>query len=198
MDAARSIADLAAALYGEPAAPPAAAPAGATPDAELAARMYPTQQVPDEVLPDGVREVRDADPARALYDDAKTYRYALDAAFQDIESSPEAAAERKAWAGVLADVGVSSSEAEGLASLAQQAYPSEATAAGWVSTAMADLEREFGDAQAALADARLLVQRDPRLQRVLNQTGLGDHPHIVLKAAQAARRLIAAGKLHRR
>lgn len=198
MSEARPMAELAAALYGESAPPPVPVSSVATPDAELAACMYPTQQVPDEVLPDGVREARDADPARALYDDAKTYRYALDAAFQGIESSPEAAAERKAWAGVLADAQVSAVEAEGLASFAQHAYPSEATAAGWVSTAMADLEREFGDAQAALADARLLVQRDPRLQRVLNQTGLGDHPRIVLKAAQAARRLIAAGKLHRR
>lgn len=58
------------------------------------------------------------------------------------------------------------------------------------------LQAAFGDDTArAVADARELVMRDPRLAAMLDRTGLGDHPKLILAAAHAARRLRASGKL---
>jgi hypothetical protein len=55
-------------------------------------------------------------------------------------------------------------------------------------------ERYGKDAGKVLEDAKRLIARDPRVVRVLNQTGMGNHPSIVLKACEAALRLKAAGK----
>jgi hypothetical protein len=57
------------------------------------------------------------------------------------------------------------------------------------------VQEKYGkSANQVLNDAKRLIARDPRVVRVLNETGMGNHPSIVLKACEAALRLKAAGK----
>ncbi|MDO9597258.1 MAG: hypothetical protein Q7J47_06010 [Azoarcus sp.] len=58
------------------------------------------------------------------------------------------------------------------------------------------LRRTFGDgAEAALADARALVKRDPRALQLLEGMGLGNDGETIVKLARQARRERARGRL---
>lgn len=195
MDEARSLADLGAALY--PAAPAAeAAPVVAAP----ASPAQATEPAAD-ALPPEIQALRDADPARAMYSDTTAYASAgIDTALGDLGITGAAAeAEHKAWAGVFTDVGLTTQDAQDVVKLALMDEPNAEEMQGWRGQAEASLQETYGadDWQQALADARLLVKRDPRLKDFLNRTGLGDHPHVVKLAAQRAREQIASGKLKR-
>lgn len=79
----------------------------------------------------------------------------------------------------------------GTAPTAEQAQASMAKAADL-------LRSEYGDkAQQALADARALVQRDPRVAKLLDAAGLGNDPATVLKFAKLAQRQRAQGRLNK-
>jgi hypothetical protein len=57
------------------------------------------------------------------------------------------------------------------------------------------VQEKYGkSANQVLNDAKRLIARDPRVVRVLNETGMGNHPAIVMKACESALRLKAAGK----
>lgn len=73
----------------------------------------------------------------------------------------------------------------------------EATRGAWRKEAVLSLEQTYGkeDAAKALQDARALVQRDPRIARLLNDSGLGSHPKIVLLLVEKARAAKIAGRL---
>lgn len=62
--------------------------------------------------------------------------------------------------------------------------------------AAALLQREFGDAhEQALADARKLANRDPRVAQLLRSSNLGNDPETILQFARLAVRQRAAGRL---
>ena len=168
---------------------------------QIAEAQYGKPELPAEDLPAGVAALRDTDPARRMYDDRTPYTHAgIERALADhgVEG-PAADLEHKAWAGVFADLGLSGQDAQGVVQLAMAEPPSDDQVQAWPTQAQAALQEAFGrDWQQALADARLLVARDPRLSDYLNRTGLGNHPHIVKLAAERARAAIANGTLKRR
>jgi hypothetical protein len=204
MHQARSDAELSAAMYG---GEPAAAPAPAAPPAEgprtfeqLAAAMHDKPEPLAEELPPEVKALRDADPARAVYDDRTQYQAAgIDKALAELGIEGQAAElAHREWAGVFVDAGLTPQDAADMVRVGLIDEPTPEEAAAWPEQAHAALREAYGDdAQQALADARLLVRRDPRLKDFLNRTGLGDHPAVVKLAARRARELIASGKLKR-
>lgn len=186
--------------------PPAADQAGDTANAPSGAdALFPSMQaaaeLPPEELSPELKALRAADPGRVMFGDVNTYSSAgiVEAlAAHGIEGTA-AEEEQRAWSGVLADLQVPPAEAATLVQLARLDPPDAATSDAWQGDALESLAREFGSgADAALADARLLVGRDPRLKAYLNRTGLGNHPEVVLRAARIAREQIASGKLKRR
>lgn len=203
MDQARSDEQLAAAIYGgePPAAHAPPAESVARTFDEIAVAMHDKPEPLAEELPAEIQALRDADPARAIYDDRTQYKAAgIDQALGELGIEGQAAeAEHKAWAGVFADMGLDAVDAAAMVRVGLIDEPTPEEAAAWPEQAQAALRETFGDdAQQALADARLLVGRDPRLKDFLNRTGLGDHPHVVKLAAQRARALIANGTLKRK
>lgn len=170
-----------------------------------AALVFPSMRPadpPPEELPPEIKSLRDADPARAMFDDRSFYTGAgLDTALKELGIEGRAAeAEHKTWAGVFADLGLSSQEATDMVTVGLMDEPTAEVLQGWPAQAEAALKEQYGDAdwQQALADARLLVGRDPRLKDFLNRTQLGNHPRVVKLAAERARTLIASGKLKRK
>lgn len=203
MDQARSLAEMGAVLYGgEPPAAPTQGPvAQARSFDQIAAAQYDKPELPAEELPPEVKALRDSDQARAMYDDRTAFKAAgIDKALGELGiEGPGAEAEHKAWAGVFTDAGLTPQDAQDVVKLALMDEPTADEAAAWPTQAEAALQEAFGadDWRQALADARLLVKRDPRVRAFLNRTGLGDHPTVVKLAAQRARALIANGKLKR-
>lgn len=202
-DEARSLAEMGAALYGgEP--PPMHTPPtesiARTPE-QLAAAMHGKPEPLAEELPPEVKAMRDADPARQVYDDRTHYNAAkIGEALADLGIEGQAAElAHREWAGVFADAGLDAQDAGKLVEVAMMDEPSAEEVEGWRAQAEASLRDAFGedDWQQALSDARLLVGRDPRLKAYLNRTGLGNHPTVVRVAAQRARAAIAKGTLKR-
>jgi hypothetical protein len=99
----------------------------------------------------------------------------------------------------FADAGLTPAEAGDLTTAARQmmANPPDETGAEQMRADAWKLLREnYGDhAETALLRAQALAQRDPRLVRMLEQTGLGNHPAVVLKLAQQAYREQLRGRL---
>ncbi len=203
MDESRSLAEMGAALYGgEP--PPAHVPpttSVARTFHEIAADLHDKPELPPEELPPEVRALREAEPGRLVYDDRTQYKAAgIDKALADLDIEGQAAeAEHRTWAGVFADLALNADDARHVVSLATMDEPTPEEAAAWPGAAKAALQGEYGPDgwEQALADARRLVGRDPRLKDFLNRTGLGDHPDVVRIAARQARAAIASGKLKR-
>ncbi|MBT9491485.1 MAG: hypothetical protein IV107_03885 [Paucibacter sp.] len=197
--------DALAAMYPSMAPSTGEAPVadGGLDDADaLANAIFPSMRsvelAPEELSP-AVQALRDLEPARKMFKDEVVYGTALEAVTHDLEPDAKALAMRE-WAGILADCEIPSTEAQTLVGLAvRQGFPSEDQSLRWEAASHDSLVSEFGaGADTALADAKLLVSRDPRLAKFLDETGLGDHPEIVLKAARIAREQIASGKLKRK
>lgn len=136
-------------------------------------------------------------PARQLYDDRTAYASAgIDKVLADLGLEGQALeAEHRAWAGTLTDLAVPANEAKTLLELAVvQAYPDEATSGTWRTESVQLLKDTYGHQwRSTLADAQLLLQRDPRLKAWLDETGLGDHPRFIAMAADRARALASTG-----
>jgi len=100
---------------------------------------------------------------------------------------------------MLADVSATPQEATQLVNLFKQAGsnpPDETQRNEWVQTAQQRIDEAYGqDSKSALAMAKKLAQRDPRMLTMLEDTGLGDHPDVVLLFAQWARQESMAGRL---
>lgn len=177
------------------------APQAARTEEQVAEAFYakPEPLPPEELSPE-LQALRAADPGRVMFGDVSSYSSAgiVDALTAYGIEGRDAEVEHRAWAGILADLEVPPAEATALVKLALIDVD-EGTAAGWGASAADALVREFGaNANTVLADAKLLIARDPRLGRFLDASGLGNHPEVVLQAARIARSQIASGKLKRK
>lgn len=201
-DEARDLGTLGAALFGgepSPAHVPPAQPIARSPE-QIAAAQYDKPEPLAEDLPPEVKALRDAEPARQVYDDRTQYGAAkIGEALADLGIEGQAAdLAHREWAGVFADAGLNAEDAAHVVRVALMDEPDAAEMEAWPTQAEAALRENYGDDwKSALADARMLVGRDPRLKAYLNRTGLGNHPDVVRIAARQARTLIANGKLKR-
>jgi hypothetical protein len=178
----------------EPAPPPSAATVH--PDADLAAKLYPelAAKPVDEAPNATVKALRDSEPERAFYRDDQQLGNApveLARAIAPFASTEVLEANASRLASVMTDVGMSRDDISQLASFAAQAKanpPTHKENAERRRTAMRDLRATYGDSAGdALAAAAQLAQRDPRLARFLDASGLGDHPWVIARMAELAR-----------
>ncbi|MBW6496411.1 MAG: hypothetical protein K0B16_18015 [Burkholderiaceae bacterium] len=97
--------------------------------------------------------------------------------------------------GMLADTGLSPVEAGHLLSRSAIVREGGKTDDQQRREARAVLAKVFNDPDAALADARKLIARDPRFAKFIARRGLGNDAEAILTIARAARSQRAAGKL---
>lgn len=178
----------------------------------IADRMFPAPApAPVDKAPNAeVQAVRTADGvARQLYPDTGAFGGKLDgtggplqplAAALNPGVAPDVLAQRTAsLASALVDVGANRSFVADLAALAQAVTVTPLTPAQIAehkATALATLKERFGeDAGMRLKDAMALAKRDHRLREVLDKTGLGHHPRVVLEFAEMARTARGNGRL---
>jgi hypothetical protein len=193
-----SMADAAPAAAPAPAAP---APAPSVQPSEPLQFAYPSMQpeAPQAAtdVPANIAELRRADDARALFSPQKTYANVV----QDFPGeSDEIKAFRAEGRNQMADMQLAPDQARDVVSIfdteLQNGIPSDETAAQWAQESMRELQQRFGaEAPARLREAQQLIQRDPRISRMLAATKLGNHPRLVLMAVEAARSQRNAGKL---
>lgn len=154
-------------------------------------------------VPPEIAELRKADQSGRMFADSpvpqatlKALETAVDRMAPDTDSAVRAATVSE-WAAIGTDLGLGHGDVAQIAELAVRDGPrAHGMAAAWQRQADVDLGRVFGSEKAAaLQDARRLVARDPRLHRMLDATGLGNHPVVVVRLAQQARALRAAGRL---
>lgn len=200
--------DIAERLYGGASTPSTPAPAAPTaPAAPVApeappAAAQPNQQTPQQEADplDRVREIRANDMERRLYSPHKTYGPELNEALAQVPgSSPEqVAAVAAEYREIFADHGMTADEARDVVSTFRaDVSANETTKSSWRAQAMDDLTAAYGPhgAAEALALAQQLVARDPRMAHLLAVTGMGDHPRIVARAVELARRERSRGRL---
>lgn len=149
--------------------------------------LYPEREPAgprDPEAPENVQALRQEDVAGKLYDRAAAYD-GLD--FNDGTKA------------ILADLGVTQAEARQIDTATRQMKqnpPDQQQIEQWQREADELLRYEFhGSEQGALKDARNLAARDPRVREFLEQSGLGDHPQVVLIMARRARRERLNGRL---
>jgi hypothetical protein len=185
-------------------APPAeaAAPAPAAPPAppsEPAPLSFPSMQEPGErpavEIPAEIRELRESD--RPFYSPQKTYAQAIP---DHPDDTPELQAVRVEGREIMSDLGMSDGEARDVVSIMStelaNGIPTDETIESWGREATQETFRRYGKAaEARLEDARLLVRRDPRVRRLLDQTGLGSHPKVVAMMIERARSERSRGRL---
>lgn len=184
------------------------------PDEEAARKYFSgtykeaTQRVPDEAVPEAIRQLRAEDPERAMFSPQVSHADVISPA--DLALSEGAEGEGLAPEGqqqvafeireiLGGDLGLSNVEAKEIVTLAKGGAPDEGTAQQWIaeSTKLL-LDRNSQNVEKArddLAFARALVARDPRVAHILDITGLGNHPKVVTLLAQKARAEHARGRL---
>jgi MoxR-like ATPase len=99
---------------------------------------------------------------------------------------------------IFADMELSTNDARGLFEVYQRlpGIPSDAEVSAWADQSVRALREAYGNgAEEALADARALVARDPRIKAFLNVSGLGSHPKVIVRLAHAARSQRGRGRL---
>jgi hypothetical protein len=186
-------------------AAPAAAPAATAADQPAAESTKPfayleqnkpePKGAPADAVPENIRALREQDSDRRMFGAQKAFADVIPIGNDWPEENKQAAAE---WREILQDASLGTNEAKELVGIAtsQREVPSAEVKAGWEASARAELQRVYGrDAEAVLADAMRLVQRDPRVAQFLEQTGLGSHPAYVMHAARIARQEKAKGRL---
>lgn len=141
-------------------------------------------------VPEAVNRLRDA-PERKMYSAEGTYRDALKrTAFADVDPAADKAVNAEA-ANIFADLGIGNTEAATVVGLVRaHGEAGDETVAGWEAESNTFLATLGKDARESLQLARTLVQRDPRVAAVLDQTGLGSHPDVVkmlIEKAKSAR-----------
>lgn len=185
----------------EPAATPLqdAAQANPSAEAEKAASEPPGGSTSSD-MPDAIRELRD-DPLRRMFSPQGTYAgVQLEAAMDRVTVDPEIKAAAAAeYREIFADMGASPQDAQEIVDAASRFGAEPMTPerdASNANEAIGALNRAFGkDATNALKDAQLMVNRDPRLARVLDQSRLGNDPATVVKLATLARSARMRGEL---
>lgn len=157
--------------------------------------LHPREHV-EENLPEALRELRN-DPERRMIPADKIYASAE--MHRLFEGSPTAATDTRAWQEIAADFGLPPERARefvGLVEDARKRAPDDATVERWSSEAMQHVRLTYGHrADDMLADAKRLVARDPRVSKLLNESGLGSHPRVVRLFVERAASLKALGRL---
>lgn len=194
-------------LYGDSAQPNAQQPDAQQPgtnstDTDLAAVLYPEdpELPPVESVPDAVKELRVSDRDRVVFGAQQTY---ADVPTEDVFSHPDINDTDRARVGaevreMFMDNGLTPLEAQQVLDIAKDATtrPDADTATAWATEAHAQLKERYGDEAPQMLDlARKLVARDPRTAAILEQSGLGNHPRMVMLAVEAARRAQARGQI---
>lgn len=171
--------------------------------AEKSAAETPTKEGEFKIqVPDNVAELRKGDSARKLYGAEGTYKGTdgLEATFEGAELPAEhQAAAIKEFREMAADLQLEPNQFRDVVPLIKQYFenpPDAKTEGEWRKSAQLELERVYGSKEEAAKAANLareLVKRDPRVARILDETGLGSHPQVVILLAERARTI--AGRL---
>lgn len=151
--------------------------------------------VSDEVK--AIRESAD----RRMFDAQTTYRDALpdDVFKSDQHSAEDSAKAAREVREIAADLDLGPDEFKGLYQRAIDLRVEPLPEADQVAEAINALNARFGNsAKQALRDARLLIERDIRMAKIIEGWGLGNDPHTIVTLAEKARSQIAAGKLKRK
>lgn len=207
---------IAARLYGDTptvtpqAAPEAEAPVPATLPAETPEEASaPSPEAPEApetseladgavYIPDHIAEMRkqNRSPEDLLYGDraapeiAAMFRADADeVALSGISADTLAAVQVEA-SRMVSDLGLSSEDVSAFTTLGRalrRAPPSDETITGWQTEAHKALTDSYCEgAGKALDAAKQLAQRDPRVMQILETTGLGNHPQVILAFAKSA------------
>lgn len=163
----------------------------------IAATLYPEPVAkPQDRAPNAeVQAVRDAEPARSFYRDDMQMGKAPQELVRALNPNvPADALEGQASvvASLMTDIGMNRDDVSQLASFAAQyskQRPSADEQRAHERAASQQLRDTYGDKAFGdvLAGASALAQRDPRLSKFLNDTGLGSHPWVVSRLAELAR-----------
>jgi hypothetical protein len=174
-----------------------------TPADKVAAVLYPDPQpLPPANVPPHIAELRKADADRAFFTEppvsASAVASYLEAAKGHVPDEQIAAAALELRE-IAADLDFTDADVTHVLDLARAARSEPLTPElheRWHQQAADALQRQYGtDAPRALDLARQLAKRDPRVLRMLNESGLGSHPDVVLRFAEKARALQARGRL---
>lgn len=176
------------------------------PDDALAARLYDDTDTPAKH--NAQREVLDVNDDHAvaarMYDAQASYRESLPDRLVDewgvIEADQrEAVLEQIAeYRDLAGELQIGNGQVEELLGMQQQFDEvTEDQAEAWRAESQQSLVREHGGAKASelLADARALVQQNPRLRAFLDEGARGNHPTMVRMVIDLARREKLAGRL---
>lgn len=174
--------------------------------------LSPTQQpqstqdarepAPDLDVPAAIAELRKADPARVMYEASGMHAEIHD----DLDTLVSAAVvgeQRKATVAemqeVVSDLGATHGDVRtflSAASILASKPPTADEETRMQQQCLQQLRDRFGEeADAAAADARRLVARDPRFAEWIEATGLGNHPATVVRIAELARSERSRGRL---
>lgn len=160
------------------AAAPATPAAPSASPTSLAERLFAPDPVRREDAEAGadVKANRDADPARRLFSAQGMYQDVLP---DDVLPGLDVVSARE----VAADLKADPADVTQFVTL-MRSLPTvtEETQAGWRAES-----KDLGIADADIARARDYVKADPRLHRLLDETGLGDHPRVVSRIVELAR-----------
>lgn len=184
---------------------PVADATGVAANERLAAALYPKTGRLVDVAPNAAVQALRDDPARKMYRDESKFGpnggalRELALATNPGGSRAELESQQRVTAAVMTDIGMGRDDVSQLASFAAQFIakpPTPEERAASQRTAFKDLRQTYGEGfDDAVRDAKLMVQRDPRLAVFLDKTALGDHPWVVARITELARAQRAAGKL---
>lgn len=144
-------------------------------------------------LPQGIEEMRNADPDRRMYSAQTAYGSSLPdnllADVEGIEADTKQAAVRE-FREIAYDIGADTRQVQEFVNLANRTRanpPDSKTVVEWQAEAAKRLKQNFGDgADRVFAQAQALVNRDPRVALMLKTTGLGNHPDVVMHFVRLA------------
>lgn len=151
--------------------------------------------VPAEIR--SLREARAREPANALFGETALGDEIVEATLNDVNYAPEV---RRAYADeykrLASDNGMTANEALEAASIINAPIADERTQSRWGRQTEESLKMQYGDEwQSRLADAKRLVNRDPRVAKIIESRGLGNNPKIVSLLCDLARRERLKGRL---
>lgn len=164
-------------------------PTGPTETEQVAMLAGPT--------PPEVAAWRNEDPARRMYPNSPGFADVVPASMFEGANLPTPVRESavKNLRAALEDTGLSPAEARGLLNRASHVRAEGRNDEQQRKAARVELSRVFSDPDQALADAKKLVTRDPRLAKFLEAKGLGNDAESLVTLARAARSQRMAGRL---
>ena len=161
------------------------------------------EQAPGPDVPPSIAELRKADSASSLYTPEGMHGQAVREVF-DTWIDPMATAEQRTatfreLANITTDIGASHQDLRNFASYVTQLErnpPTEQQEHDMQVKCGQVLRERYGADADRMADmARRLVARDPRIAEYLNETGLGNHPDVVLRFVELAQSEQGRGRL---